>query len=472
MLSVADLCRIRRFQGERLARAWRRRPAWTVEDDAVRGALEAAGDDAGAMSRALLGYFWRGQCHYRDAHGTLADYPGWPSIYGARNDAIEGVTRLLPLWAAALCSPLCGEADTRGMAEALQRAFVHGCDPQHLGFWGEIGERSTLICEAADVALALWLARETVWPRLSDAQQRRLLGWLAQALGRQTADNNWHLFVVLIDAVLAALDPAHRFGSSARLERIWSFARADGCFSDGPAGQVDFYNAWGFHYLLFWLQRIAPSLLGERGIAALRDFCRWYRYLFTRQGLPLFGRSLCYRYAAPGPLLSCALLAPDVVSPGEALSAYLHCWRFFGSEGGLRAGRPSQGVFGEDLRWLDPYSGPASAFWGTRSLVLLLALSAELDWTAVELRPLPAQLQEQKLRIEAIQAVLWTRPLQQKVELQFDQGAAFANPAELVRRMGIRGHIREWLYGVAARPANNLRLAGLGQFESGSEIYR
>ena len=109
------------------------------------------------MSTALLRYFWTGYAHSIDRHGTIADYPGAPSCYGARNDAIEGVTRLLPLWAAAYSSPLCANELRAPMGEALVRALTHGCDPGHPGYWGSIGPRSTLICEAADVALAVWL---------------------------------------------------------------------------------------------------------------------------------------------------------------------------------------------------------------------------------------------------------------------------------------------------------------------------
>ena len=50
----------------------------------------ATAPDAATMSSLVLDYCWTAQCRYRDRHHTLAYYPGYPSIYGARNDAIEG----------------------------------------------------------------------------------------------------------------------------------------------------------------------------------------------------------------------------------------------------------------------------------------------------------------------------------------------------------------------------------------------
>ncbi len=451
--------RIRRFQVERWARWRRKRPDWTQQDAPLQALLAAGGDDVLAQSRTLLAYFWAGQQHYVDRHGTLADYPGWPSIYGARNDAIEGVSRLLPLWAAALECPLLAPTDVAGMAEHLARALRNGSDPAHPGYWGDIGERSTLICEGADIALALWLARRSVWPQLDAVTQRRLLAWLGQALGRQTADNNWHLFVVLIDAVIADLDPGHRFSSAERLQRVASFRRAQGCFSDGPKGGVDYYNAWGFHYLLFWLHEIDAQAYGSLARETLPDFCDWYRWLFARDGsMPLFGRSLCYRFATPLPLLCAARLQPERLR--EALTVYQRVWQFFGAAGGLRAGRPTQGVFGEQLHWLDPYSGPASSFWGTRSLLLYLYLAPSEGPAELEAGP-------RTLLLDGLGAQLELDAGRGQVRLRFAP-----QPAARVVLRGWRDRLREAVYAVASRPANSLRAQGQTEFDSGLEVYR
>jgi len=473
MPSSAELAKLGRFQWQRLQRLLRMRRPYRQGDAAMLGRAAALGDDASALSDELVAYFWAAQRHYAVRGGTLAYYPGYPSIYGARNDAIEGVSRLMPVWAAYVTSPGAEPGLAAQMRAHMRLTLSRAFDPASPDYWGQIGDRSTLICEAADVALALWLLRGDLWAELASSTQQRLLAWLRQGVGRATADNNWHLFVVLIDAVLTELDPRHRFSSAARLARICEFARSDGCFVDGPKGEVDFYNAWGFHYPLFWLRQMpATAQLASFGAAALRAFCDWYQCLFTPTGLPLFGRSLCYRFAASAPLLACALEAPEALAPGIAKRAYLLNWQYFIAEGGLAAGRPTQGVFRDDLRWLDAYSGPASSLWGTRSLVSFLYAKRTLDWSAIPAARLPAEAATVDRWIAALQARLLAEPAEPAtVRLQFR--SAVANGAASQPLLQTRGErCREWIYADAWRPTNNLLKLGVTEIDSTLDAYR
>jgi len=408
MLSVDDLQIIWRRQNERLARLRYGRRAYSVGDALIQQQLATAPLDPVAMSSALVTYFWQAQEHYVVPDKTLAYYPGHPSIYGVRNDAIEGVTRLMPLWAAYATSPYQEAALRSAMLQQLRQSLVNGTDPLGAGYWGAIGHKSTLICEGADIALAIWLTRDELWADLTLVERQAILAWLRQAVGKDTADNNWHLFVVLIDFILTALDPTHRFSSMDRLRRVQSFYVSDGCFKDGPDGLIDFYNAWGFHYLLFWIHEIAGPMVADFAIDALEQYCRWYQYLFTSNGLPLFGRSLCYRFAVSGPLLSFALVSPQSMNVGIAIGAYSATWQYFVQRGGLRHGRPTQGVFGDDLRWLDPYSGPASSLWGTRSMVLFYYVARRLDWRTIQPATLPAERSNVELGVPALAARIQT----------------------------------------------------------------
>lgn len=427
--------------------------------------------DAGEAVQALVAYLWLGQSRYLDQHGTAAYYPGEPSIYGARSDAIEGVTRLLPLWAVYIGW---GQADA-GLAQALRnalaRALDHGSDPGHPGYWGDITHRSTLICEAADVALCAWLLRHELDMLLPAPAKARLLHWLGQAVGKDTADNNWHLFVALVDACLAQLAPGHRFVSEARLQRVESFRLADGCFRDGPKGRVDFYNAWAFHYLIFWLRQMGTPGLPNSWHGALDEFCRWYRWLFASDGLPLFGRSLCYRFAAPVPLLAQALQHPgDARAAAVAAGHFSRLTRQFAARGGLRDGCFSQGVLGADVRWLDPYSGPASALWGTRAAVLLLVGDQRLRWSCVDQPPEPeAAALPDAIEVPGLGAriVLDGASGRRRVEFHGADGPQ-AQPA---RRRSLRDHLRQWLRAQASRPQNNPLDLGWRHFESDLREY-
>jgi hypothetical protein len=94
----------------------------------------------------------------------------------------------------------------------------------------------------------------------------------------------------------------------------------------------------------------------------------------------------------PVPLLAASLLDPaDVQMNGRAQRALDVVWRYFLARGSLQDGALTQGYFGPDLRFLDPYSGPGSCQWGLRSLVLaFMHTPAQLFWTGGS-QPLPVE---------------------------------------------------------------------------------
>lgn len=470
MWSHDDLKSAARFQVERLRRM-RHLAMARGSAEPLPAALLAPDLPPLELADLLTAHLWSNHLPRLDAAGTLAYYPGAPSIYGARNDAIEGVTRLAPLWAAYASWPGAEPVRAAAMASHLKRLLVAGCDPEGPGYWGDIDDYSTLICEAADVALAVWLGRDSFWRDLGAADRRQVMAWLGQAIGRRTVDNNWHLFVILIDAVLSVLADEHDFSSWDLLDRIDSFRVADGCFRDGPNGNVDFYNAWGFHYSIFWLGEIRPDVLPAQWSGLLGEFVSWYQYLFTPTGTPLFGRSLCYRFATPGPLISAALRVPQVVDAATAASAFTANTRHFIREGGVSQGRFTQGVFGDDLCWLDGYSGPASAFWGTRSMVLFWYVGQFIDWERTPEHPLPSMTAHVERYVGGLDATLTTRPEAASSCVDF---TAVQLPARqpAVRSRTWKDHARELVWALASRPSNNLLDAGVGRFCSSQNEYR
>jgi hypothetical protein len=297
------------------------------------------------------------------------------------------------------------------------------------------------------------------------------LNWLQQVIDKQTADNNWHLFVILVDKVVEALVPSHRFASASRYQRVKSFYRGNGCFVDGEGGAVDLYNAWAFHYTLYWLDKIDHQFDPRFIHDAIQQFSAWYQYLFTDRGVVLFGRSLCYRMATPAPLLIAAEHNPDQFPTGMALAALDSCWRYFILQGGVCLGRPTQGVFDDDLTWLDPYSGPASSFWSTRSLVLFYHQSLSLDWSHVQPVPLPAGERQIEIEIPEAGMRLATYPDKGFSQVIF-YGHPYARDEVTPKRQTLRDRIRQCVYGIACRPSNNLLKQGLREFDSRLDAYR
>jgi hypothetical protein len=356
----------------------------------------------------LLLYFVAGWRRFRSGKGALVRYPGWRSWNGRRMDQLEGFSRIMPLFGAWAHSGR-GERvrlpdDTVvDLAQAFRVGLVEGTNPSSEEYWGEIGDRDQRIVEAADIALALWLFRRTVWPALTENERLQVVRWLAMANSRTVYDNNWHLFVILVNAVLASLQhPVPHDTSGWRYGRIRAFYKGDGWFSDGAHGSFDYYNAWAFHYSLFWLQEIDPAFDPGFIVAARREFLETYRFLIGPEGFPFLGRSACYRLAAPAPLIFGHPSCPEQVSAGEARRGLDCTWKYFVRRGALKDGNVTQGYFGPDPRILENYSGPASCLWSLRSLIPAFYLPDTKDfWTSAG-EPLPVERGDYRVLVPAV----------------------------------------------------------------------
>jgi hypothetical protein len=337
----------------------------------------------------LFRYFVLGWETYRLPNGTGASYPGLGSSHGAAADQIEAFARIAPLVAAWISSGRPSRVelyDGLGMdlTALLRRGLLAGTDPHSPGYWGGIADYDQRIVEAADIALVLWLSRNTVWRSLTVSERAQVGRWLSQVNGKRVRDNNWHLFVTFTNVVLGALDqPADLERARQHYARLKSFYRGDGWFSDGPSWTFDYYNAWGIHYLLFWLTQVDPGWDPQFIKHAFGLFLGNYRYLFGPAGFPIRGRSVCYRMAAPAPLVAGQLLYPNLIPPDEARRALDDTWSYFIARHAVRDGTVTQGYCGADSRVLDNYSGPASCLWSLRSLIVAFAQGPSTAfWTA------------------------------------------------------------------------------------------
>jgi hypothetical protein len=257
------------------------------------------------------------------------------------------------------------------------------------------GKSNQRVVEAADIALALWLFRDTVWTSLDPGARARVVNWLSLVEGCEGLDNNWHLFFVLIDRVLTRLGHAGRVTNvRERFERTKAFHLGDGWFKDGPEGRVDFYSAWGFHYTLSWIDWIDPDWAPDFIRPAQAAFLSTYKYLIGPKGLPILGRSVPYRLAAPAPLVAAVGNFPQIVTAGEGRRALDVVWQHFLARGALRNGIVTQGYYGPDPRVVDPYSGPASGFWSLRSLVMAFTYPPHHTFWQARGEPLPVERED------------------------------------------------------------------------------
>jgi hypothetical protein len=357
----------------------------------------------------LFRYFLTGFMVHRSPLGAHADYAGMGSYNGPAMDRLEGFSRFAPLAAAWLhgghdSQVMLADGTRVDLPEMLKSGMLAGTDPASREYWGDIHHWGQAIVEAADIALVLWLGRTQLWDPLSPGERDQIGRWLIQVNGKRIPDNNWHLFVVQVNAVLASLGAPHdRAESDRHYARARAFYRGEGWFRDGEQADspgFDYYNAWGFHYHLQWLRRIDPERDADFIDRAFREFVATYRYFIGPAGVPMLGRSACYRLAAPVPLIFAQQAHPEQISPGEARRALDAVWQYFIRHGSVKHGNVTQGYFGPDPRLLEDYSGPASCLWSLRSLVAAFALPDDHAFWLGKPEPLPVERADYRVPVQ------------------------------------------------------------------------
>ncbi|PSU43014.1 hypothetical protein C9J12_28495 [Photobacterium frigidiphilum] len=463
---------------ENLIRLRNKKPAYSMHDETIRQVFDS---DTGHTSYSLqeqceqlVRYIAEAFEHYAIWDYTHAYYPGRPSQQTARTDAMEGVSRVIPTLAAWLHAN--GQVTTviNGLnnkaidvAGLLRTAFLAGTDPEHKGYWGQLHDYDQRICESADLALALWLSKEWVWESFSLAERKQVATWFKQVNTCQTVDNNWHLFPLTVQLVIKDLTGEDTIAHD-KYARVKEFYVGDGWFRDGARGNYDYYNAWGFFYSLYWLDQINPDFDPEFIRHSLTTFVDKFRYFFTPEGLPFFGRSVCYRLAASAPLLAAIDVKASSLSVGEAKRAFRTSLEYFISQGALEHGAPTQGVFADDARLVDNYSGPASSFWSLRALNIALFSGHRSGlWQAEESR-LEVEKGDFSFEIPAIEAsVIGTFKTKEVVVIFHSDYILQQTP--LTRRLEPQSwldRVLERLVGRAERPKNNLLRKGVTCYTS------
>lgn len=305
--------------------------------------------------------------------GTRVVYPGRRSRNGADMDAIEGCSRFMPMAAAFLRASQGSRAD---ISNVIKNSLIQGTRKGR-SYWGKTESYDQLVVEMSDIALAIWLSKDFVWVSLSKDDKKRISDWLKLAINEKVFDNNWLLFVLLIEFVLKDLGEVEEVSDDAFC-KVKSFYRGNGWFEDGVLGGIDYYNAWAFNYSFYWISQIDPLYEKDFIIEVISSFSSVYKKFFDSNGIfPMYGRSVCYRMAAYAPLLTGSDLVPSIISPVEAGNLLSRGWEYFIKNGAVDNGRITQGFFCDDSRFLDNYSGPASPLWSLRSLIVAYYIASK-----------------------------------------------------------------------------------------------
>jgi hypothetical protein len=367
-------------------------------DVAIKQTFLADGPSDNARYEALFKYFLSGQLAVTDPAGSRAHFKGEPNLVGFKINGMEAFVRggaLLAAWINSGRDPAVADDATGQRADLvayLKRGLLAGTDPSTHAYWGRFRTADQRIVDAADIARILWMTRSQIWQQLSTAQQAQITAWLQQLNGLDTPANVWLLFPVTVDAVLRSLGqpgfPAYAQSNYAKFKLNYL---SNGWFNDPPEG-VDFYGAWGVNYELFWIDHIDPQIDHDYIHSILRDAADVDAHLISLAGIPIMGRSICYRTAVSVPLLTANLAGESSVSAGLARHGLDVNWRYFVAHGALQDGTLTQGYFGADPRFLDLYSGPGSCGgWGNRSLLLALLNTPGAEFWRAPPEPLPVE---------------------------------------------------------------------------------
>ncbi|MFM6122380.1 MAG: DUF2264 domain-containing protein, partial [Sphaerospermopsis kisseleviana] len=177
-----------------------------------------------------------------------------------------------------------------------------------------------------------------------------------------------------------------------------------------------------------------------------------YRYFFSKNGFPAMGRSMCYRMAAPAPILTGTMLAPKEISPGFAFRVLDLTWRFFVEQNSLQKGTVTQGYFTPNLSLLDSYSGPGSCLWSLRSLIVAFYVDKFVPLWNSSPDKLPIEVADFSKVNQSIGWRIKGNKSTQSIELEIlkNQGNKYSK----IKEYGIISQIKEFITKRPFRPNN------------------
>ncbi|MDF2485068.1 MAG: hypothetical protein K0R46_1236 [Herbinix sp.] len=315
--------------------------------------------------------------------------------FGDKSARMEGFSRVL--WG---IGPLLSQ-DIKELPSSIQEeveeyyniyleGLIHGTDPEHEGYWGELQDFDQMMVEMAALVTAISLNPDKLWKNLQDNERSNLYQWLDQINVRKVHPNNWRFFRILVNMTFRKLGlPWNEDNLEDDLQIIENCYTGEGWYYDGNAGQVDYYIPFAMHfYSLIYAQMMEQEdpqrafTFKSRSAVFAKDFIYW----FGKDGSEIpFGRSLTYRFAHVAFFAALAFSNTEGLPLGIIKGVFLKNLRHWFSKPIFDpAGHLSIGYEYPNLIMSERYNSPGSPYWAFKAFLILALKPDHPFWQAKE----------------------------------------------------------------------------------------
>lgn len=251
------------------------------------------------------------------------------------------------------------------------------------------GGPSQTLLELGSLAISMKAAQAVLWDPLTREQKDSFAATLLSYGEGPTIDSNWMFFNVFILSFLK--DQGYAVNENyleSNVKKLLACYRGEGWYNDAPA--YDYYSAWAYQtYGPIWAEMFGKKQYPQYAQSFLKnqqDMVANYPYMFSRDGkMNMWGRSVCYRFAAIAPLSLLEYGESSEVNYGwmrriasSTLLQFLENPKF------LEEGIPTMGFYGPFAPAIQIYSCRGSVYWCGKAFLSLLLPETSKFWSATE----------------------------------------------------------------------------------------
>lgn len=309
---------------------------------------------------------------------------------GTRVAKLEGLARTLFIAAPLLRDNPGLKLHGIGVAEYYRHQLVSLCDPESKSYIAHrTGGPSQTLLELGSLCISMKAAEDVLWNPLTQEQKDALASLMLSYGEGPTIGSNWMFFNVYILSFFK--DQGYKVNEGKMkdwLQKLLDRYRGEGWYNDAPA--YDYYSMWAYQsYGPLWVEMFGKKMypdLAQKFIDYEHDLVANYPYMFARDGrMNMWGRSICYRFAAvtPLPLLEYAGFS-DVNYGWMRRIASASLLQFITRPDFMENGVPTMGFYGEFAPSVQIYSCRGSVYWLGKAFLGLLLPANSKYWTATE----------------------------------------------------------------------------------------